>query len=114
MNFDKLLLETELNHSPDPECYADVCACVNLVMYVTGKWWRVRRRLCLCELGYVCDRKVVEGTTALCLCELGHVCDRKVVEGTAALAAIESQETANERPVNAITVFNCGLSKFVF
>jgi len=39
---------------------------------------------------------------------------RKVVEGTAALAAIESQETANERPVNPITIFNCGLSKFVF
>jgi len=45
-------------------------------------------------------------------CWIGFV--RKVIEGTAALAAIEKEETVNERPVNPITISNCGVSKFVF
>lgn len=40
--------------------------------------------------------------------------DRKVIEGTAILAAVEKVETVNERPVNPVTITNCGISKFVF
>jgi len=45
-------------------------------------------------------------------CWVGFV--RKVIEGTAILAAVEKADTVNERPVNPVTITNCGISKFVY